>query len=132
MDRAACPPGTRHDPRPMRAVTFQAPGEVRLDERPEPRLEAPGEAVVRVEASGICGSDLHSYHRRTRVAPGFTIGHEFVGTLLDAGDAETTVAVGDRAVGCYQTTCGPFCSCRRDLSHKCDHSRSFGHGELLG
>ena len=87
---------------------------------------------MRVEASGICGSDLHIYHGRIRVAPGFTIGHEFVGTVLEAGDAVTTVAVGDRVLGCYQTACGTCWFCRRGLYHKCDHSRTFGHGALLG
>ena len=82
----------------MRAVTFQAPGEVRVDERPEPELEAATDAVVRVEATGVCGSDLHIYHGRVGVEPGFTIGHEFVGELIAAGDGVTEVAVGDKAV----------------------------------
>ncbi len=65
----------------MRAVTFQAPGEVRVDERPEPEPVAADDAVVRVEASGICGSDLHIYHGRVKIEPGFVIGHEYVGTV---------------------------------------------------
>lgn len=51
----------------MRAVTFQAPGEVRVDEKPEPELGAADDALVRVEASGICGSDLHIFHGRVPV-----------------------------------------------------------------
>ena len=66
----------------MRAVTFQAPGEVRVDERPDPELTAPDEAIVAVEASGVCGSDLHIYHGRVAIEPGFVIGHEFVGRVL--------------------------------------------------
>src|SRR5437764_4353 len=66
----------------MRAVTFQAPGEVKIDERPSPELESRADAIVRIEASGICGSDLHIYHGRVKIEPGFTIGHEFVGTVL--------------------------------------------------
>ena len=69
----------------MRAVTFQAPGEVRIEERPDPEVTAPDEAVVRVEASGICGSDLHIYHGRVAIEPGFTIGHEYVGTVSRRG-----------------------------------------------
>ena len=65
----------------MRAVTFQAPGVVRVEERPEPRLEHPDEATIQVEASGVCGSDLHIYHGRVPVEPGTVIGHEYVGTL---------------------------------------------------
>ncbi len=116
----------------MRAVTFQAPGEVRLEERPDPKLEAAGDAIVRVEATGICGSDLHIYHGRVKIEPGFTIGHEYVGTVVDAGDSVTEVAVGDRVLGCYCTACGGCFFCRRGEYHKCDQGRVFGHGATLG
>jgi len=116
----------------MRAVTFQAPGEVRVDERPEPELEAATDAVVRVEATGICGSDLHIYHGRVGVEPGFTIGHEFVGEVISAADGVTEVAVGDRVLGCYCTACGRCFFCRRGAFHKCDAGRVFGHGKVLG
>ena len=65
----------------MRAVTFQAPGEVRVDEVPDPELTGPDEAIVRVEASGVCGSDLHIYHGRVAIEEGFILGHEYVGTV---------------------------------------------------
>ena len=116
----------------MRAVTFQAPGEVRLDERPEPELIAGDDAVVAVEATGICGSDLHIYHGRVELEPGFTIGHEFVGTVLAAGDAVTRVSEGDRVLGCYCSACGQCFFCRRGDFHKCDEGRVFGHGATLG
>jgi 2-desacetyl-2-hydroxyethyl bacteriochlorophyllide A dehydrogenase len=116
----------------MRAVTFQAPNEVRIDERPEPQLEARDEAVVRVEASGICGSDLHIYHGRVKMQPGFTIGHEFVGTVLACGDGVSRVGVGDRVLGCFHSACGTCFFCLRGAYHKCDRMRVFGHGELLG
>ena len=89
----------------MRAVTFLSPGEVRLDERPDPELESSADAIVRIEASGICGSDLHIYHGRVPIEPGFTLGHEFVGTVLASGDAVTRVALGDRVLGCFDTAC---------------------------
>ena len=85
----------------MRAVTFQAPGEVRVEERPEPEPAAADDAVVRVEATGICGSDLHIYHGRVAIEPGFVIGHEYVGTVVAAGDGVSEVAVGDRVLGTY-------------------------------
>jgi 2-desacetyl-2-hydroxyethyl bacteriochlorophyllide A dehydrogenase len=116
----------------MRAVTIQGPKEVRIEERPEPELEARDDAIVRVEASGICGSDLHIYHGRVKIAPGFTIGHEFVGTVLAAGEDVTRVAVGDRVLGCFQAACGTCFFCLRGAYHKCDRARVFGHGELLG
>jgi 2-desacetyl-2-hydroxyethyl bacteriochlorophyllide A dehydrogenase len=116
----------------MRAVTFQAPYEVRIDERPEPTLESDADAIVSIEASGICGSDLHIYHGRVKMEPGFTIGHEFVGTVKEVGDHVTRVAAGDRVLGCYHTACGTCFFCMRSLYHKCDRARVFGHGELLG
>jgi 2-desacetyl-2-hydroxyethyl bacteriochlorophyllide A dehydrogenase len=116
----------------VRAVTFQAPGEVRLDERPEPEPAAADDAVVRVEATGICGSDLHIYHGRVAIEPGFVIGHEYVGTVVTAGDSVTEVAVGDRVLGTYCTACGSCFHCRRGEYHKCDSGRVFGHGATLG
>jgi 2-desacetyl-2-hydroxyethyl bacteriochlorophyllide A dehydrogenase len=116
----------------MRAVTFQAPMEVRVDERPVPELDSRDDAVVSIEASGICGSDLHIYHGRVKMEPGFTIGHEFVGTVTAAGDAVTRVGVGDRVLGCFHSACGTCFFCLRGIYHKCDRMRVFGHGELLG
>jgi 2-desacetyl-2-hydroxyethyl bacteriochlorophyllide A dehydrogenase len=116
----------------MRAVTFQAPGEVRVDERPEPELLAPDDAIVQVEATGVCGSDLHIYHGRVKIEPGFTIGHEYVGEVIAAGDAVTKVDVGDRVLGCFHTACGSCFFCMRGQYNKCDEARVFGHGATLG
>jgi 2-desacetyl-2-hydroxyethyl bacteriochlorophyllide A dehydrogenase len=116
----------------MRAVTFQAPGEVLVQDVPEPELFDPGDAIVRIEATGVCGSDLHIYHGRVKIEPGFTIGHEYVGTVLAVGDAVQSVQVGDRVLGCFQTACGRCFFCRRGWFHKCDSSRTFGHGATLG
>jgi 2-desacetyl-2-hydroxyethyl bacteriochlorophyllide A dehydrogenase len=116
----------------MRAVTFQAPEQVRIEEKPEPELSAGDDALVRVEASGICGSDLHIYHGRVPVEPGFTIGHEFVGTVLAVGDDVERVAVGDRVLGCFHTACATCASCLRGDYHRCLHGQTFGHGSKLG
>jgi 2-desacetyl-2-hydroxyethyl bacteriochlorophyllide A dehydrogenase len=116
----------------LRAVTFQEPGRVALEERPEPEPVALDDAVVRVEATGICGSDLHIYHGRIKMEPGFVIGHEFVGTVLFAGDAVTRVGVGDRVLGCFHTACGTCFFCMRGAYHACDEARVFGHGATLG
>jgi 2-desacetyl-2-hydroxyethyl bacteriochlorophyllide A dehydrogenase len=116
----------------MLAVTFQAPEEVRIEDVPEPELTAPDDAIVRVEASGICGSDLHIYHGRVPVDPGFTIGHEFVGTVLAAGPEVTRVAVGDRVLGTFHVACATCSSCLRGEYHRCRNGRTFGHGSRLG
>ena len=116
----------------MRAVTFQAPGEVRVEEKADPEIGSPDEVLVRVEASGICGSDLHIYHGRVAIEPGFTIGHEYVGTVVATGDGVTRVAEGDRVLGTYGTACGECFFCARGDYHQCDHRRVFGHGATLG
>ncbi len=116
----------------MRAVTFQEPGRVEIEERPDPEPLAPDDAVVRIEATGVCGSDLHIYHGRVQVEQGFTLGHEYVGEVVAAGDAVTSVAVGDRVLGTFHTACGLCFFCRRGVFVKCDEARVFGHGSTLG
>ncbi len=103
-----------------------------IEERPEPEPVAADDAVVRVEATGICGSDLHIYHGRIKMEPGFVIGHEFVGTVLAAGEGVTRVQVGDRVLGCFHTACGSCFFCMRGAYHACDEARVFGHGATLG
>jgi len=116
----------------MRAVTFQAPGEVLVQDVAEPEILDPTDAIVQIEASGVCGSDLHIYHGRVQIEPGFTIGHEYVGKVIEVGSDVRDVAVGDRVLGCFQTACGLCFFCRRGWFHKCDFSRTFGHGAVLG
>ncbi|HXD59772.1 MAG TPA: alcohol dehydrogenase catalytic domain-containing protein [Thermoleophilaceae bacterium] len=116
----------------MLAVTFQEPGRVAVEERPEPELIAADDAVVRVDASGICGSDLHIFHGRVKIEQGFTIGHEYVGTVVAAGDGVTQVAVGDRVLGTFHTACGQCFFCRQGQFQSCDDARTFGHGSGLG
>jgi 2-desacetyl-2-hydroxyethyl bacteriochlorophyllide A dehydrogenase len=138
VEHARIQPGRAADHKPgmipghMRAVTFQAPFEVRVDERPDPELTARDDAIVRIEASGICGSDLHIYHGRVKIEAGFTIGHEFVGTVLAAGDGVSRVQPGDRVLGCFHSACGTCFYCLKGIYQKCDIARVFGHGELLG
>jgi alcohol dehydrogenase len=116
----------------MRAVTFQGPEQVSVEERPEPELVATDDAIVAVETSAVCGSDLHIYHGRFPVEPGFTIGHEFVGTVLAVGDGVGRVAVGDRVVGCFHTACATCTPCLRGDYHRCSNGQTFGHGSNLG
>jgi threonine dehydrogenase-like Zn-dependent dehydrogenase len=124
----------------MRAVTFQAPMEVRVDERPDPRLQSRDDAIVSIAASGICGSDLHIYHGRVKMQPGFTIGHEFVGTVIAAGEDVTRVKVGERVLGCYHSACSTCFFCLRGVYHKCDMGLVWikaltlksGHANVIG
>src|SRR5207248_1298317 len=72
------------------------------------------------------------YHGRVQIEPGFTLGHEYVGTVLAAGDQVTRVAPGDRVLGCFHTACGTCLQCLRSAYHACERKRTFGHGALLG
>ena len=116
----------------MQAVTFQAPGEVRVQEKPDPEPAAPGDAVVRVTAAGVCGSDLHILHGRHPVEAGFTIGHEFTGEVVAVSDDVTRVQPGDRVTGSFVTACGECFFCRRGDFHHCVEQRIFGHGKISG
>jgi alcohol dehydrogenase len=116
----------------MRAVTFQEPGRVEVSEVSAPELSSPDEAIVKVEACAVCGSDLHIYHGRVKIEPGFTIGHEFVGAVTEVGAGVTRVAVGDRVLGCFQSACGSCRQCLRGDYHRCERSRTFGHGAAMG
>jgi 2-desacetyl-2-hydroxyethyl bacteriochlorophyllide A dehydrogenase len=116
----------------MRALTFQAPGEVRVDNVAEPQIEQAEDAIVRVEASGVCGSDLHIYHGRVAIDPGFVLGHELVGTVEQVGTEVRRVAVGDRVLSCFHTACGTCFYCMRGRYQHCAGRRVFGHGAAMG
>jgi threonine dehydrogenase-like Zn-dependent dehydrogenase len=116
----------------VRALTFQGPGRVAIEERSMPELLAPDDAIVRIGATGVCGSDLHIYHGRLKIEPGFTLGHEYVGTVVAAGDEVRRVKVGDRVAGCFQTACGVCFHCMRGEYHRCVESRGFGLGATMG
>lgn len=117
----------------MLAVTFQKPGEVRVEERPEPELRHAADAVIRVDACGICGSDLAVYHATHReVEHGCTMGHEYVGTVLAVGEAVTGIGEGDRVLGSFFASCGRCPPCRHALYHQCERLRVFGFGKALG
>ena len=117
----------------VRAVTFQAPGEVRLEERPDPEPIAADDAVVRVEATGICGSDLHIYHGRVAIEPGLRDRPRVRGHR--ASPPATRSARSRSATGSWGPTAPPAARCfhcRRGEYHKCDGGRVFGHGATLG
>jgi threonine dehydrogenase-like Zn-dependent dehydrogenase len=105
----------------MKAVVFRDIGDIRLEEVPDPRIEAPGDAVVRLTASAICGTDLH-FVRGTvpGLKPGVVLGHEGVGIVEEMGPAVRNLRVGDRVVIPSTVACG-YCSyCRAGYFANCD------------
>ncbi|PZE67529.1 MULTISPECIES: zinc-dependent alcohol dehydrogenase [unclassified Curtobacterium] len=104
----------------MRAMTYRGPYRVRVEDKPDPRIEHPNDAVIRVERAAICGSDLHLYHGMmpdTRV--GHTFGHEFIGVVEEVGSSVETLSVGDRVMVPFHISCGTCWFCARGLFTNC-------------
>lgn len=96
----------------MRAVVYQGPNRVSVEDVAEPRLEQPTDVLVRVTSTAICGSDLHMYEGRTVAEPGIVFGHENMGVVEEVGSGVSTVHRGDRVSLPFNVACG-FCrNCR--------------------
>ncbi len=101
-------------------MTYRGPYKVRAEEKADPRLEHPNDAIIRVTRAAICGSDLHLYHGMmpdTRV--GSTFGHEFVGVVESVGSSVEHLAVGDRVMVPFHISCGTCYFCARGLFSNC-------------
>ncbi|HET9050407.1 MAG TPA: alcohol dehydrogenase catalytic domain-containing protein, partial [Candidatus Dormibacteraeota bacterium] len=113
----------------MRAVTFQDVGRIELDDVPLPTIDEPGDALVKVSLTAICGSDLHIVHGRIPgMLPGGILGHEFVGTVEDVHSGVTGVEPGDRVLATFAIPCGHCWFCGRGLFNRCPDNRVFGYG----
>ncbi len=111
----------------MKAITFQGVEAVAFGDVEDPGAPGAGEAVVAVEVAGVCGSDLHPYFGRERgLDSGTVMGHEFLGRVVDVGAGVTGIAVGDRVVAPFTTSCGECFYCLRELSARCVQGQLFG------
>jgi threonine dehydrogenase-like Zn-dependent dehydrogenase len=110
----------------MRALVFEGPGLIAVRDRPEPEIVEDGDAVVRVIAAGLCGSDLHPYLGRESMARGTIPGHEAVGVVEAVGSSVSAVTVGQRVIVPFTTSCGRCDPCRRGLSARCELGALFG------
>ena len=107
----------------MRAMSYRGPYRIRVEEKPEPRIEHPRDAVVRVTRSCICGSDLHLYHGMvpdTRV--GQTFGHEFCGIVEEVGSEVNNLKAGDHVLVPFNIACGQCHFCKQGLYGNCHES----------
>jgi threonine dehydrogenase-like Zn-dependent dehydrogenase len=116
----------------MKAVALYGARDVRVDEVPRPTVEEPGDVLLRIDKSAICGTDLHPYHGRVEIEEGFVLGHEYMGTIEAKGDAVTQFEEGERVVGSFFVACGKCWFCRRGLFMKCIAIRVFGMGMAFG
>ena len=92
----------------MKAVVYKEPFRVAVEDVPQPSLQHPCDALVRVTSTCICGSDLHMYEGRTAAQPGIVFGHENLGIVQEVGSAVVSIRVGDRVVMPFNVACG-FC-----------------------
>jgi hypothetical protein len=105
----------------MKAAVLKRPGEISIEERPVPK-PVEGEVLVRVRASGICGSDIHGFQGKIpeRRPPGIVMGHEAAGEVAEAGARAGGFKAGDRVVINPLIPCGECYSCSRGWFHLCD------------
>ncbi|HRC41129.1 zinc-binding dehydrogenase [Nostocoides sp.] len=109
----------------MRATVIYGPGEVRVEDRPDPAITAPTDAIVRVVRACVCGSDLHPYHSMAPVAEGRTIGHEFIGVVEEVGAAVRQVRPGDFVISPFAWSDNTCAACRDGVQTACRHGGFF-------
>jgi len=110
----------------VRALTYRGVESLAYETVPDPGIEAPGDAVVRVAAAGVCGSDLHVYHGRETPDAGTVMGHELAGEVVAVGPAVLGLRSGDRVVAPFTTSCGGCFYCRTGLTARCERGELFG------
>ncbi|TDB83345.1 glutathione-dependent formaldehyde dehydrogenase, partial [Micromonospora fluostatini] len=118
----------------MKALTWQGKRDVRVEEVPDPRIEAPTDAIVRITSTALCGSDLHLYEvLGPYLKPGDVLGHEPMGIVEEVGPEVTHLIPGDRVVVPFNIACGSCWMCRRQLYAQCETTqvRAEGKGASL-
>ncbi|MFI5569290.1 zinc-dependent alcohol dehydrogenase [Streptomyces sp. NPDC051740] len=113
----------------MKALTWQGKRDVRVENVPDPRIEEPTDAVIRITSTGLCGSDLHLYEVLTPfMTPGDILGHEPMGIVEEVGAAVPDLQVGDRVVVPFQIACGNCWMCLTGLPTQCETTQVSAEG----
>ncbi|CAB4379188.1 unnamed protein product [Rhizophagus irregularis] len=111
----------------MQAITYQDPFKVIVKTVDIPKLIEPTDVIVKIIASGLCGSDLHIYRENERgLDKGTIMGHEFVGIIHEIGDAVTTLSIGDRVFSPFTTSCDNCFYCKRGITCRCEKGNLYG------
>jgi threonine dehydrogenase-like Zn-dependent dehydrogenase len=110
----------------MRGVVMYAPGDVRVEDRPEPTIQKPTDAVLRLSATCICGSDLWPYRGADALAEPRPMGHEYAGIVEEVGSAVTSIRPGQFVVGSFSTSDNTCEICRAGYQTSCIHREAFG------
>ena len=126
----------------MRALTWHGKRDVRVDTHPDPTIQEPTDAIVRITSTAICGSDLHLYEvLGAFIDEGDILGHEPMGVVEEVGDEVTNIAPGDRVVIPFNISCGRCWTCERELYAQCETTQVreydkgaslFGYTKLYG
>src|SRR5215217_2119452 len=126
----------------MKAVTWHGRRDVRVESVPDPRIEEPTDAIIRITSTAICGSDLHLYELMSPfLEEGDVLGHEPMGIVEEVGSEVTQIAPGDRVVIPFNISCGSCFMCGQGLQSQCettqvrDQERGaalFGYTKLYG
>ena len=120
----------------MRALRWHGKHDIRCDTVPDPEIEAPRDAILKVSSCAICGSDLHLFNGfMPGMKAGDIMGHEFMGEVVEVGPANKALKVGDRVVVPFTITCGEceqclrghFSACERSNRNKAMADKAFGH-----
>jgi threonine dehydrogenase-like Zn-dependent dehydrogenase len=126
----------------MKALTWQGKRKIEYSDVPDPRIEEPGDIIIKVTSTAICGSDLHLYEvMGPFMHAGDIVGHEPMGIVQEVGSAVSRVKIGDRVVVPFNISCGHCWMCEHGLQSQCEttqvHSQNkgaalFGYSELYG
>lgn len=111
----------------MKAITFHGIEKLSYEAVPDPTLLAPGDVVVKVTLSAICGSDLHVYRgHEAGLDHGTVMGHEFLGEVVEAGSGVKSLKTGDKVVSPFTTSCGQCHFCNIGLTCRCTQGQLYG------
>jgi glutathione-independent formaldehyde dehydrogenase len=103
----------------MKAVVFQGPFKLAVEDVEDPKIEQPGDAVIRITTANICGSDLHPYEGRAPLEAGMVLGHENMGIVEETGPGVTRVKPGDRVSVPFNLACGTCRNCNEGWTSAC-------------
>ena len=114
----------------MKALTWQGKRDVQVVDVPDPGIQEPTDAIVRITSTAICGSDLHLYEvLGAYLSPGDVLGHEPMGIVEEVGSQVTHIAPGDRVVVPFNISCGSCWMCTRGLYAQCETTQVRGQGK---
>jgi threonine dehydrogenase-like Zn-dependent dehydrogenase len=116
----------------VKAVVYEDIKQVAVRDVPDPKIEDPRDAVVRITSAAICGSDLHFYTGKAPLYAGDGIGHEGLGVVEEIGPDVKRFEPGDRVVISFDVVCGECWFCRRGQTSLCKEFRNFGAGPFGG